>query len=92
MQGTYKEFLSLVSLSTDPPQVCHGHGSTKNASRDQAALTALRTLSKMGLDSVTNSCSKKDKSCPPNSDSNSGIHNVYNKQVNTNVINGAMDK
>ncbi|KAK0172168.1 hypothetical protein PV328_005517 [Microctonus aethiopoides] len=60
-KGVYKEFLSLVSLSTDPPQVCHGHGPTISASRDQAALTALRTLSKLGLDSVTNT-QKKDKS------------------------------
>ncbi|XP_058795500.1 double-stranded RNA-binding protein Staufen homolog 2 isoform X2 [Phymastichus coffea] len=91
-KGTYKEFLSLVSLSTDPPQVCHGHGPTINASRDQAALTALRTLTKMGLDSVTNSNSKKDK---PNSSSNSdasGMH-VFNQQVKSNnVINGALDK
>lgn len=90
-QGTYKEYLSLVSLSTDPPQVCHGHGPTKSASRDQAALTALRTLSKLGLDSVTNSGSKKDKSSANANDA--GNMHVYGQQVKTNnVINGAMDK
>ncbi|KAJ8684218.1 hypothetical protein QAD02_020010 [Eretmocerus hayati] len=91
-KGTYKEFLSLVSLSTDPPQVCHGHGPTKSASRDQAALTALRTLSKMGLDSVTNSNSKKDKSNSNTNNDASSLH-VYNQKVKgNNVINGAMDK
>ncbi|KAK7789159.1 hypothetical protein R5R35_012357 [Gryllus longicercus] len=51
-RGNHSTFLSLVSLSTDPPQVCHGAGSTTDASHDQAALTALRALSEMGLDSV----------------------------------------
>ncbi|XP_011505196.1 PREDICTED: double-stranded RNA-binding protein Staufen homolog 2 [Ceratosolen solmsi marchali] len=90
-KGTYKEFLSLVSLSTDPPQVCHGHGPTKSASRDQAALTALRTLSKLGLDSVTNS-NKKDKSNTTSNSDGNGLH-TYNTQIQSNsVINGAMDK
>ncbi|XP_033210208.1 double-stranded RNA-binding protein Staufen homolog 2 isoform X2 [Belonocnema kinseyi] len=84
-QGLYKEYLSLVSLSTDPPQVCHGHGATKTASQDQAALTALRTLSKLGLDSVTNSQNKKDKGA-----TGDGIH--VNHQVKNNIINGSMDK
>lgn len=52
-KGNHSEFLSLVSLSTDPPQVCHGSGATTDLSHDQAALTALRALSEMGLDSVT---------------------------------------
>ncbi|XP_067010625.2 double-stranded RNA-binding protein Staufen homolog 2 isoform X2 [Anabrus simplex] len=51
-KGNHSEFLSLVSLSTEPPQVCHGAGSTTDASHDQAALTALRALSEMGLDAV----------------------------------------
>ncbi|XP_051157811.1 double-stranded RNA-binding protein Staufen homolog 2 isoform X2 [Leptopilina boulardi] len=84
-QGLYREYLSLVSLNTDPPQVCHGHGATKAASQDQAALTALRTLSKLGLDSVTNSQNKKDKGA-----AGDGIH--VNNQVKNNIINGAMDK
>ncbi|XP_014208195.1 double-stranded RNA-binding protein Staufen homolog 2 isoform X2 [Copidosoma floridanum] len=93
-KGTYKEYLSLVSLSTDPPQVCHGHGPTKNASRDQAALTALRTLSKMGLDSVTNSGTKKDnKSCNSAGSSDTPGMNNYKPQLKTNnVINGALEK
>jgi len=48
------EYLSLVSLSTNPPQVCHGAGSTLEGSHNNAAHTALRTLANNGLDSVTN--------------------------------------
>lgn len=85
IQGNHNEYLSLVSLSTDPPQVCHGAGPTTDASRDQAALTALRTLSKLGLDSVTNTQSKKDKGA-----SGDGIH--IKNQVKNNILNGAINK
>lgn len=47
------EYLSLVSLSTTPPQVSHGAGSTLEGSHNSAALTALRTLANTGLDNVT---------------------------------------
>eukprot|EP00918_Siedleckia_nematoides_P062235 GHVU01135745.1.p1 GENE.GHVU01135745.1~~GHVU01135745.1.p1 ORF type:complete len:804 (+),score=103.17 GHVU01135745.1:117-2414(+) len=46
------EFLSLVSLSTNPPQVIHGAGPTLEASHDMAAHTALKALAESGLDSV----------------------------------------
>ncbi|XP_011298017.1 double-stranded RNA-binding protein Staufen homolog 2 isoform X2 [Fopius arisanus] len=85
-KGMYKEYLSLVSLSTDPPQVCHGHGPTSSASRDQAALTALRTLSKLGLDSVTNTQTKKDKPA-----TNDAINHL-NNQAKNNVLNQAIEK
>ncbi|KAH0549247.1 double-stranded RNA-binding protein Staufen homolog 2 isoform X2 [Cotesia glomerata] len=81
-KGVYKEYLSLVSLSTDPPQVCHGHGPTTSASRDQAALTALRTLSKLGLDSVTNTQKKEQ---PASSEQTKN-------QAKNNIINQAIDK
>jgi len=50
-KGTNKtEYLSLVSLSTNPPQVSHGSGPSIDASHDMAALTALKALSELGLD------------------------------------------
>lgn len=52
-KGNHSEFLTLVSLDTDPPQVCHGAGATIDLSHEQAALNALRSLSKVGLDSIT---------------------------------------
>jgi hypothetical protein len=53
----------LVSLSTNPPQVSHGAGTTIEASHDAAALTALRSLAEMGIDSVTDAKGmKKDLS------------------------------
>lgn len=46
------EYLSLVSLSTNPPQVSHGAGPTLEGSHNNAAHTALRTLASNGLDAV----------------------------------------
>jgi len=46
------EYLSLVSLSTTPPQVSHGAGPTLEGSHNNAAHTALRTLANNGLDTV----------------------------------------
>ncbi|XP_043244271.1 double-stranded RNA-binding protein Staufen homolog 2-like isoform X2 [Amphibalanus amphitrite] len=53
-RGNKSEFLSLVSLSTQPPQMSHGSGPTVEAAHDQAALTALTGLTELGLDNVTN--------------------------------------
>jgi len=47
------EYLSLVSLSTTPPQVSHGAGPTLEGSHNNAAHTALRTLANTGLDTLT---------------------------------------
>uniref|UniRef100_A0A2A4JHK6 Staufen C-terminal domain-containing protein n=1 Tax=Heliothis virescens TaxID=7102 RepID=A0A2A4JHK6_HELVI len=44
------EYLSLVSLSTEPPVMCHGSGPSTRASHDQCARAALRALALMGLD------------------------------------------
>lgn len=79
-----KEYLSLVSLSTDPPQVCHGNGATIAASRNQAALRALRTLTKLGLDNTANAQTKKDKGA-----SGDGIH--ISIQVKNNIMDGAIE-
>jgi len=46
------EFLSLASLSTNPPHVSHGAGATIDASHDVAALTALRAIAEMGTGHV----------------------------------------
>lgn len=43
------EYLSLVSISTNPPQVCHGAGLDLDQSHDMAALTALRVISEMAM-------------------------------------------
>ncbi|XP_066602861.1 double-stranded RNA-binding protein Staufen homolog 2 isoform X2 [Prorops nasuta] len=76
-----EQYLSLVTLDTDPPQVCHGTGPTTNASRNQAALKVLRTLSKLGLD---NTQASKEKNS-----SNDGIHII---QVKNNILDGGLDK
>lgn len=47
------EYLSLVSLSTNPAQVSHGAGPTLEGSHNNAAHTALRALANTGLDNVT---------------------------------------
>ncbi|XP_054267450.1 double-stranded RNA-binding protein Staufen homolog 2-like isoform X2 [Macrosteles quadrilineatus] len=82
-KGNHSEFLSLVSLSTDPPQVCHGSGLTTELSHDQAALTALRALSEMGLDSVTPM--KKE---PPTNPSDGMYSSKGNPVIKTNYVNG----
>ncbi|XP_043283859.1 double-stranded RNA-binding protein Staufen homolog 2 isoform X2 [Venturia canescens] len=81
-KASYNRCLSLVSLSTDPPQVCHGSGSTVNESRNQAVLTALRTLGKLGLDTSA----KPEKEILP--DDAIEIHDQTKKVV----INQPIDK
>lgn len=51
-KGNHGEFLSLVNLTTDPPHMSHGNGSSVDESRDRAALKALSVLSELGLDNV----------------------------------------
>jgi len=58
-KGNHSEFLSLVTLSTDPPHMSHGAGSNVDESRDQAALKALGVLSELGLDNVKPKSSAK---------------------------------
>ena len=64
-QGNKKnEYLSLVSLSTTPPQVSHGAGSTTEESHDLAAITALKALAEHGLDSLSDKIKKEDTAAP----------------------------
>lgn len=51
-KANHEQYLTLVSLSTTPPQVCHGEGPTTDASHEKAALEALKVLSELGLDIV----------------------------------------
>ncbi|XP_053690443.1 maternal effect protein staufen-like [Sabethes cyaneus] len=51
-KGNHGEFLTLVTLSTEPPQLCHGSGASLEESHDEAARGALEILSKIGLDNV----------------------------------------
>lgn len=51
-KGNHSEFLSLVTLSTDPPHMSHGSGATVDESRDNAASTALNYITELGLDNV----------------------------------------
>ncbi|XP_048489527.1 double-stranded RNA-binding protein Staufen homolog 2 isoform X4 [Plutella xylostella] len=44
------EYLSLVSLSTVPPVMCHGGGASTALSHEQCSRAALRALALMGLD------------------------------------------
>lgn len=51
-KGNHTEFLSLVTLSTDPPHMSHGSGTSVDESRGCAAMKALGVLSELGLDNV----------------------------------------
>uniref|UniRef100_A0A182QGI1 DRBM domain-containing protein n=1 Tax=Anopheles farauti TaxID=69004 RepID=A0A182QGI1_9DIPT len=51
-KGNHGEYLTLVILSTEPPQLCHGNGASLQESHDEAARGALEMLSKIGLDNV----------------------------------------
>lgn len=67
-KGTNREeFLSLVSLSTNPPQMIHGSGASIEASHDVAAHKALLTLAEAGLDTVVtnNTPPSQSASSPP---------------------------
>lgn len=64
-KGNHGEFLTLVTMSTEPPQLCHGAGASTEASHDQAANKALNILSELGLDNVV-----PDKKTSPSNDIN----------------------
>ena len=45
-----QEFLTLVTISSVPPMVCHGSGASVEESREHAAENALKPLMTLGLD------------------------------------------
>ncbi|XP_065368064.1 maternal effect protein staufen [Calliphora vicina] len=51
-KGNHNEFLTIVMLSTNPPQICHGVGINANESQEDAAKNALKILSEMGLNNA----------------------------------------
>lgn len=52
-KGNHNDCLTLLSLNTDPPQIFHGSGSNSECSQNQAAMSALKALSELGLDNVS---------------------------------------
>jgi len=71
------EYLSLVSLSTNPPQVSHGAGATLEGSHNSAALTALRSLASKGLDSVTGQGQGQEQQERPQAQTNGLLKNGH---------------
>ncbi|XP_059482930.1 double-stranded RNA-binding protein Staufen homolog 2 [Neocloeon triangulifer] len=55
------EFLSLVSLTTNPPQTHHGAGPTIEAAQERAAHTALRALSEYGFNTANLNLKEQEK-------------------------------
>ncbi|XP_077866790.1 double-stranded RNA-binding protein Staufen homolog 2-like [Saccoglossus kowalevskii] len=51
-KGNKPEYLSLVSIATNPPLVAHGAGPTVDSSYDAAALQALKSLTDMDIGSL----------------------------------------
>ncbi|XP_039953616.1 maternal effect protein staufen [Bactrocera tryoni] len=53
-KGNHSEFLTIVTLSSNPPQICHGMGTSAEESQNDAAKNALKLLSKLGLNNAAN--------------------------------------
>ncbi|XP_062128398.1 maternal effect protein staufen isoform X1 [Drosophila sulfurigaster albostrigata] len=51
-KGNHNEFLTIVTLSTSPPQICHGVGKSCEESQNAAARNALKILSELGLNNA----------------------------------------
>ncbi|XP_064543601.1 maternal effect protein staufen isoform X2 [Drosophila montana] len=51
-KGNHNEFLTIVTLSTTPPQICHGVGKSCDESQNSAARNALKILSELGLNNA----------------------------------------
>jgi len=77
-KGSKNEYLSLVSLSTTPPQVHHGSGPSLEHSHNEAALRALNALADVGLDNV-----KSDHVINTQPD-NAHMMNGHNREIHAN--------
>lgn len=64
-KGNHGDFLTLATLTTEPPQLCHGAGNSIDASHDQAAIKALEILTELGLDNVKPKKNPDDKKPKP---------------------------
>jgi len=80
------DYLSLVSLSTNPPQVSHGAGNTIDMSHDNAALTALKALAEVGLDNVS------DKSNADKMAGGDGPHVKFDEKLVNSKASGSAEK
>jgi len=93
-KGLGQEYLSLVSLSTNPPQVSHGSGSTLEASQDAASLHALKCLAEMGLESVSGSPSLSNPrglvSVPITTASGTGVSSLHLQPSSNTFMNGGV--
>ncbi|XP_070533253.1 double-stranded RNA-binding protein Staufen homolog 2-like isoform X2 [Ptychodera flava] len=63
-KGNKPEYLSLVSISTNPPLVSHGAGPTVESSHDAASLQALKSLMDMDIKGTADHI-KKEPGTPP---------------------------
>lgn len=52
LQNNKTEYLSVVTLCTNPPQFFNGVGPTPDEANDSAAVDALRKLSEVGLEDL----------------------------------------
>jgi len=52
LQNNKTEYLSVVTLCTNPPQFFNGVGPTPDEAGDSAAVDALRKLSEVGLEDL----------------------------------------
>lgn len=71
-KGNHSEFLTLITLSTTPPIVCHGQSTTLEESRHEAAIQVLELLTKLGFDTV---CSKTKTS-------EAAVTNIVDEETN----------
>ncbi|CAD7015114.1 unnamed protein product [Ceratitis capitata] len=51
-KANHSEYLTIVTLSSNPPQICHGMGTNAEESQDDAAKNALKLLSELGLNNA----------------------------------------